>query len=124
MKFVTLHLRKSLATIVLILMMFDGYSQQKINDIKSLADTNIIYIAIVNRFKINAGEEITQVDEKRNLRIKQNDGILEISPFSTGKFTVAYKTAKGIKKVLLISKTLTPAQIRSGEINVETQKIK
>lgn len=114
MKFIQSGIKKQFIFFALILISNTGFSQQKIKNNLFKSDSAIVYIGVINQFKINAGEKIDLVGGARGVSIKQKDGILEIASSFPGTFPVSFKTDIGVKKVVLISKTLTVEQIKSG----------
>jgi hypothetical protein len=106
--------KKHIFFLALILIYHNGFSQQKINNNLFKSDSAIVYLGVVNQFKINPGEKIDLVGETKGVRIKQKDGILEIKAQSIGIFPISFKTDIGLKKVVLVSKALSVEQIKSG----------
>ena len=107
--------KKHIVFFALILIYHNGFSQQKINNNLFKSDSTIIYLGVVNKFKINPGEKLNLDGEKRGVWVKQIDGIIEIVCSFPGIFPVSFKTESGVKKVVLVSKILTVQQIKSGD---------
>ena len=115
MKIIQPVFKKLISLFAIILIHYNGFSQQKIDKNLFKSDSAIVYLGIVNQFKINPGEKIDLVGETRGVRIRQKNDVVEIKISSTGIFPVSFKTELGVKKVVLVSKILTVQQIKSGD---------
>jgi hypothetical protein len=100
---------KNVLIVICVLLSF-LQSDAQTKPVKDLFQTDsvVTYIGIINKFKINPHENIKQVGKTKGVDVIIEKGLVEIRPYYKGNFPVEFKTSSGIKKILLISKVMTP----------------
>lgn len=87
-------------------------AQSNLRENLFLQDTAIVYIGIHNKFKKKPNQSISQISKTKGVLIKINPNFIEIESYYKGIFNIEFKTADGIKKIVIISEPLKPSKIK------------
>lgn len=98
-------MKKVIILTTVFIIFYANNSNAQVVSKNSFPDSAIIYIGQINNIYFNGDlYKIFSIQKTNNSAIKFSTGLIQISPYQKGIFSFNFKTNKGYKKIVFISK--------------------